>query len=147
MPIFPTDPMSPHQEAQMPPLTLAYLGDTLYDLYVRTRLVAAHCDSTGRLNRMAIAYVSAVGQSRGFKAVWDSLSEEEQQVAKRGRNAKSPTAAKNAPIQDYRYATAMETLLGYLYLSGQEERARDIMQRIYEATENPIGKEDENCPK
>lgn len=147
MPIFPAEPMTPHQAAQMPPLTLAYLGDTLYDLYVRTRLVASHDDSTGRLNRMAIAYVSAVGQSRGFKTVWDSLSEEEQQVARRGRNAKSPTSAKNAPIQDYRFATAMETLLGYLYLSGQEERAQMIMRMAYEATENANRKEDADCPK
>ncbi len=147
MPIFPEEPLLPQQAAQVPALTLAYLGDTLYDLYVRSRLVSTHEDTTGRLNRRAIAFVSAVGQSRALKALWDRLNEEERQIAQRGRNAKTPTAAKNASIQDYHFATALETLLGYLYLSGQDSRAKEIMTWAYDATEAAAGKEDANCPK
>lgn len=143
MPLYPDKPLTPQQAAQVPILTLAYLGDSLYDLYIRSHLVHDHDDSTGRLNTRAIGYVSAVGQSKAAKTLWDRLEEEEQQILRRGRNAKASTAAKNAPIQDYRMATGFEALLGYLYLTGQDTRARQIMTWAYDV----IGKEDTDCPK
>ena len=106
-------------------LELAYLGDTLYDLYVRRRLVVAG----GRmkdLHRAAVSQVCASAQSKALARVENMLTEEEQGVVRRARNARQ-TPPKNADPGDYHRATAFEALLGYLYLMRREERLHEIL--------------------
>ena len=104
------------------PLTLAYIGDAIYDLVIRTIVVERGNSSANRLHRKTVAYVNARVQARMIDALEEELTEEEMAVYHRGRNAKSYTAAKNASIIEYRKATGMEALCGYLYLQGRHER-------------------------
>ena len=106
-------------------LELAYVGDTLWDLMVRTRLVRKG-GTMKNLNRAAVACVCAHAQSEALTRIEDVLTEEEEGVVRRARNAKqSPT--KNADPSDYHRATALEALMGYLYLSGQTARMTELM--------------------
>ena len=112
------------------PLTLAYIGDAIYDLVIRTIVVERGNSSANKLHRKAVAYVNAREQARMIDALEEELTEEETAVYHRGRNAKSYTSAKNASIIEYRKATGMEALCGYLYLQGRQER---MLQLIHEA--------------
>ena len=112
---------------QYSPLTLAFIGDDVYDLLVRTILVERGNAPVNRLNRHATKLVSAVAQSRMMETIEPLLTPEEESVYKRGRNAKSATASKNAPLADYRTATGLEALCGYLYLAGRYERLTDLL--------------------
>lgn len=104
------------------PLTLAYIGDAIYDLVIRTIVVERGNSTANKLHRKAVAYVNARVQARMIDALEDELSEEEESVYHRGRNAKSYTSAKNASVIEYRKATGLEALCGYLYLQGRQER-------------------------
>ena len=104
------------------PLTLAYIGDCVYDLIIRTRGNRA----ANLLHRATVKYVKAPAQASVIEALQDDLTEEEQAVYKRGRNAKSHTAAKNASIEDYRKATGLEALVGYLYLTDRFDRVLEL---------------------
>lgn len=104
------------------PLTLAYIGDAIYDLVIRTIVVERGNSAANKLHRKAVAYVNARVQARMIDALEDELSEEEESVYHRGRNAKSYTSAKNASVIEYRKATGLEALCGYLYLQGRQER-------------------------
>lgn len=104
------------------PLTLAYIGDAIYDLVIRTMLVEKGNAPVNTLHRKASGMVKAEAQKDALRRMEEQLTEEEQSVFRRGRNAKSYTSAKNASIADYRIATGLEALMGYLYLSGQLER-------------------------
>lgn len=104
------------------PLTLAYIGDAIYDLVIRTIVVERGNRSANNLHKKAVAYVNARVQARMIDALEDELTEEEAAVYHRGRNAKSYTTAKNASVIEYRKATGLEALCGYLYLQGQQER-------------------------
>ena len=104
------------------PLTLAYIGDAIYDLVIRTIVVERGNSSANKLHRKTVAYVNAREQARMIDALEEELTEEETAVYHRGRNAKSYTSAKNASIIEYRKATGMEALCGYLYLQGRQER-------------------------
>ena len=142
--LFPNPNGIKHDEdpALVNPLVLAYLGDTLYDLYVRTQLVCATHAQAGRLHKQAIGYVKAAGQARALLFLMDQLTEKEIAIVKRGRNAKSPTVPKNSTVTDYRHATAFEALLGYLYLAGETQRAEELMGKAFEFTT----KEDHHAP-
>ena len=106
-------------------LELAYLGDTIYDLYVRTHLVGAG-GRVGAMHRRAVALVCAHAQSEALARVEDSLSEEEAAVARRARNAhQSPP--RHADAGEYHRATALEALLGYLYVTGHRERMEALL--------------------
>jgi len=106
-------------------LELAFVGDTLWDLMVRTRLVKKG-GTMKSLNRAAISCVCAHAQSEALARIEDQLTEEEEGVVRRARNAKqSPT--KNADPGDYHRATALEALIGFLYLSGQIDRMNELM--------------------
>lgn len=125
---------------QMKSLALAYMGDAVYEVYVREYLLHKGNVKPDALHKKAIKYVSAKAQAIVIRAWLDQsvLSEEEQMIAARGRNAKSGSVPKNTSVQTYRYGTAFETLLGYLYLSGQQERLQELMQdavRLVEANE------------
>ena len=110
------------------PLTLAYIGDAVYELVIRTVVVERANRAANELHKRTVKYVQASVQAAMIEAVLSELTEDEVAVYKRGRNAKSHTSAKNASIQDYRKATGFEALVGYLYLSGQTERLLYLVQ-------------------
>ena len=110
------------------PLTLAYIGDCVYDLVIRTVVVERGNEPANKLHKKTVAYVKAQTQASMIEALLPYLTEEEEAVYKRGRNAKSYTSAKNASIGDYRKATGMEALVGYLSLTGQEARIMELIK-------------------
>lgn len=121
---------------QLSPLVLAYIGDSIFDLVVKTKIVTAGNTQVNKMNRAASSIVKAESQSKMIGYLEDKLTEEEGSVYKRGRNAKSYTSAKNASISDYRRATGFEALMGYLYLSGQYERMCELIKDALDWLEN-----------
>lgn len=115
------------------PLTLAFLGDCVYDLIIRTIVVERGNRAPEGLHKTKSRIVKAETQAKMIEALLEELSEEEQSVYRRGRNAKSYTSAKNASLADYRKATGMEALIGYLYL-------KDDMERILYLTKTGLQK-------
>ena len=108
------------------PLTLAFMGDCVFEIIIRSVVVERGNRQAGGLHKTKSAVVNAKVQAQMIEALMDSLTEEERAVNKRGRNAKPHTVAKNASINDYRKATGLEALYGYLYLSGQEDRILEL---------------------
>ena len=104
------------------PLTLAYIGDGIFELVVRTVLVERKNTQAEKLHKAATKIVKAETQALLIEAIKEELTEEELAVYKRGRNAKAVTRAKNATMSEYRRATGFEALMGYLYLKGDMER-------------------------
>jgi len=113
------------------PLTLAYLGDGVYELLVRERLVSNENKSNGKLHAQAKQYVCADGQNVGLHKIIEILTDEETAVFKRGRNA---DCGKHANIVAYKKATGLEALFGYLYLIGNVERIEELFDVIYNHT-------------
>lgn len=124
--LFPHQPAK--QAGQLQPLVLAYVGDAIYELYVRQYLISLSNHRPHQLHRSATKYVSARAQAKALHQLMPILTEDELNIVKRGRNAKSGTAPKNADVMDYRYSTAFECLLGYLYYNNEHERLEHIMQ-------------------
>jgi ribonuclease-3 family protein len=112
------------------PLTLAYIGDCIYDLIVRTAVVEQGNAQVNKLHKRVTSFVQASAQAEHYHIIEDQLTNEEMSVYKRGRNAKSFTSAKNAGIVEYRTATGMEALIGFLYLTDQTERMMELMKKI-----------------
>lgn len=115
------------------PLTLAYIGDAVYDLIIRTLVVNKGNQQVQKLHKETITMVQASAQARMITALNDQLSEEEHAVYKRGRNAKSASPAKNQSISDYHKATGFEALLGYLYLKNDWKRMMELIKTGLEA--------------
>ena len=111
----------------MSPLTWAYVGDSIYEAFIRTHLVETTNLKPHKLHIKAIKYVKAKAQAEILKKIYDSLTEKEQEVVRRARNTQNHHVAKNADPADYMYSTAFEGLIGYLYLSNQKERLNDIL--------------------
>ena len=111
------------------PLVLAYLGDAVYELYIRTHLCHKNAP-VHTLHKEATAYVKAEAQSKMMEILEPLLTPEEEAVYKRGRNAKSGTVPKNADVLHYRRATGFEALLGYLYVSHQTERLETLIREV-----------------
>lgn len=109
------------------PLTLAYIGDGIYDLVIRSIIVGKGNTRASQLHQHTSHLVKAHSQSAMMEYILPVLDEEEESVYRRGRNAKSPTMAKNATMSDYRRATGFEALMGYLYLSDRFERMLDLV--------------------
>ena len=107
---------------QLSPLVLAYIGDCVYDLVIKTYLLGFGNMPVNKINHHSSSLVKAHTQSEMIGFIEEELTEEELSYYKRGRNAKSYTSAKNATINDYRRATGFEALMGYLYLDGQYDR-------------------------
>ena len=120
------------------PLVLAYIGDAVYELFVRSLLVGRGNAPVNKLHRQSIAYVKAKAQSDTIHALMEDLSEEEQDVVRRGRNAKSGTIPKNADVTEYKYATGFEALLGYLYLKGDYSRLLEILSKSAAGHRNTV---------
>ena len=110
------------------PLTLAFLGDNVFDLVIRTILVERGNRSVNVLHRQKSGLVKASAQAQMAELLEESFTEEEKAVYKRGRNAKSVTMPKNARVADYRKATGLEALMGYLYLLGRNERILELIR-------------------
>lgn len=117
---------------QLGPLVLAYIGDTVFDLYVRSLLVRSTGLTAHGLHLAAAKRVCASAQAESFRRIEGLLTEEELAVYRRGRNGHMGTIPKNASIADYRSATGLEALIGWLYLKGMDERLNELMKNILE---------------
>ena len=116
------------QEARnVSPVTLAFVGDAVFTLYVREKLVLNHTYSTGTLQKLSAEEVSAHGQNALLEKILPELTEDEIAVFKRGKNAKKPTRSKNATVTEYNNSTGLEALIGYLYLTGQYDRLEKLL--------------------
>lgn len=115
------------------PLNLAYIGDAVYEVIIRTVVLEEGNTAVNKLNAKARSFVKAESQALFMHALLDAeiLTEKEKSIYKRGRNAKSYTSAKNASLTDYRTATGLEALVGYLYLEGQTERILELLQMAF----------------
>ena len=110
------------------PLTLAYIGDGIYELIIRTVLVRKGNCPVNQLHKKASSLVKAASQSAIMEVIEEKLTEEEHNIYRRGRNAHSPTMAKHATMADYRRATGFEALMGYLYLKGDYTRMIELVR-------------------
>jgi len=113
--------------AQLNPLVLAYLGDAVFEMYVRMHIVGNGRYKTNTLHKMSIAYVSARAQAKILDRIFEQLNEKEKEIVRRGRNAHANTIPKNATIADYKKATAFEALIGYLFLMKNEARLEEVI--------------------
>lgn len=120
------------QPGELPALALAYVGDAVYELAVRSHLVNSGITRVNRLHDEAVKFVQAKAQARLVRELEGSLTAEETAVIRRGRNAKSPHTPKSAGVIDYRQSTAFECLIGYLYLKGDKDRLEEILSLALE---------------
>lgn len=119
----------------MSPLTWAYVGDSVYEAYIRTYLVETTNLKPHKLHIRAIKYVKAKAQAEILKNIYDNLTKKEQEIVRRARNTQNHHIAKNADPADYMYATAFEGLIGYLYLTKQEQRLNEILEMTIQDNE------------
>lgn len=117
---------------QMSPLVWAYMGDAVYEKFIREYVIRQGLCKNGLLHKKSIKFVSANGQVKILKKIEEKLTEEEQDIVRRGRNSNPHSHAKNADIVDYKYATGFEALIGYLYLTEQQERLDTILNMCVE---------------
>lgn len=118
---------------QLSSLSLAFIGDSVYELYVRSKILSSGSRPARELHKIAVGYVKAKAQSTAICAILDQLSEEEIGIYKRGRNTNIHTVPKNADMNDYRQATGLESLVGYLYVTGRNERLLEILELAFAA--------------
>lgn len=110
------------------PLVLAYIGDAVYEVYVRTLIVSEGNAPVNSLHKRSVGFVKAKAQSDTIRRIMDKLTPDEHDMVRRGRNAKSGTIPKNADVSEYKYATGFETLLGYLYLKKDYQRLLELLR-------------------
>lgn len=114
--------------ASYSPLVLAFIGDCIYDLIIKTMIISEGNRQVQKLHEETSQFVQAAAQSRMMRAMQQNLTEEEHSIYRRGRNAKSVSPAKNQSIIDYRRATGFEALLGYLYLKKEYKRLMELIE-------------------
>ncbi len=114
------------------PLTLAFLGDSVYELFIRTKILSMGNRQANQLHKIAVGYVKAKAQATAAHKILDILTEDELSIYKRGRNTNIHTVPKNADMADYRHATALEALVGYLYIKGEKERLTEILELAFD---------------
>lgn len=112
------------------PLALAFLGDSVFEMMVRERLLGLANRPAGQLHALAVEQVRAEAQAKGVQALLPHLTQEEERIYKRGRNAHTGHLPKNANRAQYQAATGLEALFGYLYLDGQDDRLHELFSRI-----------------
>ena len=112
------------------PLTWAYVGDSVYELYIRTKLVNKTKLKPHNLHIESIKYVKAGAQAKILEQIQDKLTDEEKNIVRRGRNAENHHLPKHANVHEYMHATAFEALIGYLYLTKQYKRLGEILSNI-----------------
>ncbi len=135
--------LTPQDLRTYSPLALAYVGDAVYEMVIRTMLVSRGNSPVNQLHRKATQLVKASAQAELIRKLEPFLNEEERAVYRRGRNAHSPTMAKHATMSDYRHATGFEALIGYLYLGGREKRMLELIRQALDPL--PEGKKKENA--
>ena len=113
---------------EMSPLTWAYIGDAVFELYIREKLVQTTKLKPHKLHIESIKHVKAKAQADKLKKIEEKLTEEEKEIVRRSRNAKNHHLPKNAEVNEYMYSTAFEGLIGYLYLNGNKERLKEILE-------------------
>ncbi|MGB4438826.1 MAG: ribonuclease III domain-containing protein [Sedimentibacter sp.] len=123
------------------PAQLAYAGDAVYELLVRSYVINSQDTNVNKMHKMTVKFVKAKTQAYLVNMLENELTEDEKKIVKRGRNAKVTSSPKNAELMDYRYATGFEALLGYLYLSNELDRLMELFNRIIEILNE---KDDEN---
>lgn len=125
----------------MNPLALAYIGDGVHEIMVRTYVISKYNGSINLLNQRVVKMIKATAQAQVVREIQDRLTEEEIAIVKRGRNQKSATVPKNTSVGEYRQATGFEALLGWLFLTGQEGRLVEIVTKAIEIGERSLGEE------
>ncbi|MBR2279789.1 MAG: ribonuclease III [Ruminococcus sp.] len=120
---------------QLSPQTLAFMGDTVYDLLVREYLINKANRPVGELNKRKVNYVKCEAQSKSADFIMSDLTETELSVYKRGRNAFTKNTPKNSDVADYHSATGLEALFGYLYLNGENDRIKELFSKCVEAVD------------
>ena len=115
----------------MSPLTWAYIGDCVYELYIRTQLVNTTNLKPHKLHIESIKYVKAQSQASFLQRIYDDLTNGEKEIVRRGRNTENHHLPKNCNVQDYMYSTAFEALIGYLYLTGKNNRLKEIFSKVF----------------
>lgn len=131
--------MTEEQVLQMKPLVQAYVGDSIYEVYIREYLIVHPYKNVHDLHKKATSFVKAQAQAEILSELQSELTQRELDVVRRGRNAHPRTVPKNADIGQYHMATGFEALIGYLYLSEQNERLAAILQRSVEIGERMYG--------
>ena len=120
----------PKEEIElMSPLTWAYIGDAVYELYVRNKLINQTNLKPHKLHIEAVKYVKAKSQAEKLNEIYETLTDEEKDIVRRGRNTQNHHLPKNSNVQEYMYATAFEALIGYLYLTKQNTRLQEILDK------------------
>ena len=117
---------------QMQPLVLAMIGDSVQTLFVRTEIAKRYGVKVNKMNKLVSSVVQAGSQFKTFKKIEESLTEQETDIARRARNTHIHTKAKNFSYNEYIYATALEAVIGYLYLSRKEERLKENLEKSLE---------------
>ncbi len=133
------DALEPEYVDRLPAAVLAYVGDAVYELHVRTRLVRDGCRDVDALHREAVSHVNATAQARALEGLDVFLLPDEAEVARRARNARTGRGPRTAPVLDYRHSTGFEAVVGYLYLLGREERLEELLARALGATADRSG--------
>lgn len=129
------DFLTEREANQYSPLSLAFLGDSVYEQLVRERILLSANMPASKLHIIKVSRVCAEYQSRAVEIILPELTEKEEAVLKRGRNATGNTVPKHASTADYRRATGLECLFGYLYLTGQQERISELFELVWNMEE------------
>lgn len=124
--------MKKEDALQYSPLVWAYMGDAVYEMYIREYMINQGLCKNGLLHKKSIKFVSAKAQCAILKELEEMLTEEERDIVRRGRNANPHSTAKNADIVEYKYATGFEALIGFLHLTEQKERLDEILEMCVE---------------
>lgn len=125
---------------EVSPLVLAYIGDAVYELLIRHYLIAQGPDKLNKIHKEAVKYVRADTQAKVLHIIQQTLSIEELEIVRRGRNAKPGSTPKSSTAIEYRHSTGFESLIGYLYITGKKERLREIIKIVIQAVQ-----ETDNC--
>lgn len=128
--------LKPGDVNQYSPLVLAYIGDSVYEVFIRSLVISQGNAPVHKLHKHATSFVKAKAQSDTIHRILEFLSAEEQDVVRRGRNAKSGTIPKNADVTEYKYATGFETLIGYLYLKKDFSRLMQVLSMSISEVKN-----------
>ncbi len=126
------------------PAQLAYAGDAVYELLVRSYIIKSHDTNVNKMHKLAVKFVKANAQAFLINKLDTQLTEEEKRIVKRGRNAKVTSSPKNAELMDYRYATGFEALFGYLYLNNELDRLIELFNRVIEILNEKEEKNEDN---
>ncbi len=132
--VFSSPAVPPAGRPPISPPALAYLGDAVYELYVRIRLLEVNPTDPGKLHALAIERVRAEAQARALQSLVPNLSKTELDLVRRARNRKSRTRPRSS-LAEYKQSTGLEALLGHLFLTGQDERLADVLRAAYAAVE------------